>query len=513
MLEELARQIAENGVKHVFGIPGSGTSLTVIDSLMQKDVRFHLTHFEGSAAIMAGVVGRLSGKAGVSIGIKGPGLYNAVAGMGECLLDAHPMVSVSEAYGPDVPFWKAHKRMDHAALVSGVSKGRFCLGDELSFDAISRFAEAEVPGPVQLDLAACAEGESVCPGRQETASSLSAKALDMVAAAAHPIVIAGSWADRKGLSSLLNGLRIPVFTTAAAKGVVDETLPQAAGVYTGAGQELAPEGTILEQADLVIGLGLRHNEILGVGPFNCDCVLFDEADESVWIGISPDEFGGWDESLGKELAARLSDREWGLGLVESLNARLRDHLLAQGYLPARVFASAENFLGGELRVVLDTGLFCVVGEHLCRVKSSELYVASGQARSMGVGLPQAVAASLYDPAVPTMLFTGDGGLGMYAAEIKMAVKEALPLVVVLMSDGMLGTLRPRAEKDSLSLAPLTLADPSWVGVMEGFGVRSVSARNEGELEKALSGWDRKGPLFLETFFDPAAYRDMVGGVR
>ena len=76
-LHVLADGMAEEGVSRVFGIPGSGSSLTLLDALEQREVPFCLTHFEGSAALMAGAVGRLSGRAGVAIGIYygGPGAY------------------------------------------------------------------------------------------------------------------------------------------------------------------------------------------------------------------------------------------------------------------------------------------------------------------------------------------------------------------------------------------------------------------------------------------------------
>ena len=79
-LEILARQIAAQHVSHIFGIPGSGPSLFLLDALEKQGARFHLTHFEGSAALMAGALGKLSGRSGVAVSIKGPGLTNMLPG-------------------------------------------------------------------------------------------------------------------------------------------------------------------------------------------------------------------------------------------------------------------------------------------------------------------------------------------------------------------------------------------------------------------------------------------------
>ena len=92
-LQLLAQEIAERKVNHIFGIPGSGASLFLLDALEKYDVRFHLTHFEGSGAIMAGAIGKLSGQRGVAISIKGPGLTNMLPGLAACALESFPIAS------------------------------------------------------------------------------------------------------------------------------------------------------------------------------------------------------------------------------------------------------------------------------------------------------------------------------------------------------------------------------------------------------------------------------------
>ena len=154
-LQHVARDIAARGVRHVFGIPGSGPSYTLLAALEQLGVEFVLTHFEGSAVLMAGAAGRLSGRAGVAVSIKGPGLANQLPGLAACRLEAFPVVSVSEAYLPDTPEPKVHKRMDHEGLTRAVTKGaRFLSRQGPGFSDLAAWAESEVPGPVHLNIAA-----------------------------------------------------------------------------------------------------------------------------------------------------------------------------------------------------------------------------------------------------------------------------------------------------------------------------------------------------------------------
>ena len=116
-IQALAKAMAANGPGHAFGVPGSGQSLDLIHALEGHGVSFHSVHHEGAAAIMAGTVGRLSGKAGMAIAIKGPGLANMVGGMAACTYENLPMLAVTEAYGAEVPLAKAHKRLDQGALI------------------------------------------------------------------------------------------------------------------------------------------------------------------------------------------------------------------------------------------------------------------------------------------------------------------------------------------------------------------------------------------------------------
>ncbi len=516
-LHRLATEMVDVGCRHVFGIPGSGPSLTLLDAYEKLGGQFVLTHFEGAAAIMAGAMGRLSGHSGACISIKGPGLANMASGLAACMLDAMPVVSISEAFEPGAPAHAAHKRMDHHRLLSAVVKQACHLGDEgPSFADLSRVAEDECPGPVHLDIC----GKPVHGhGTRHFVESMEAKGdieqcLRLLDNCQRPVVIAGSLAVRRGLTAALNALRVPVMTTAAAKGVMDERLPHAVGVYTGAGKDLAPEKHVLAEADLIVGLGLRHNEVLGGFPLPITAVHLDSLGEQVWSGFGFQAVGdpagcGWDEVF-----SRLRLRNWGEDLVAESQFRMRTALLEAGDMPANVFAGLEGRWNGRARLVMDTGIYCTIGEHIWRAPSANLCLGSGQGRYMGVGLPQAIAAAMHDgkPEAPTVLVTGDGGVGMYLAELKTAVAKKLPLVVILLSDGGFGTLRGRCLREGLGQGPLTVSRPSWAAIMEGMGVRPVIARSPGDVLAALP--DRvEAPVYIEISFEPERYARMTDMLR
>jgi len=507
---KLAADMAARGVASVFGITGSGATLTLLDELEKVGVRAVRTHFEGSAALMAGTVGRLSGRAGVAYGIKGPGFANLVPGLAASFLDAYPMVAVVEAYAPGSTADKAHKRLDHASLAQAVTKGgRFLSPDGPGFDALAGWAESEVPGPVLLELGGKVPPQAPVPVGA-AAAPVSEPLMALVARARRPVVIAGTLAVRKGWGEALSRLGLPVFSSAAAKGVLDETAPMAAGVYTGVGLELTPESRLLPQADLVVGLGLRPNEMLATKPFPCAAVNIDPV---AVPGAEAFAFAATATELPADLWQALAQHSWGLDQLQDTLASLQ-RTLQHGFLPGRAFASIAQTLGRSVRLVMDTGYFCTIGEHAWSAPRADLCLFSGQGRYMGTAVPMALGAAIHDPATPVVAVAGDGGIGMYLGEMRLAVERRLPVLLVLMTDGRFGSISTRAIKDGLTRAPLEIGNPSWMPIMQGFGLPCWRANNLDELHAALGSWNPGGgPGYLEIAFDAEPYERMCNKIR
>jgi len=517
-LYRLAEDIAESGVKRVFGIPGSGPSLTLIDYLERHNVEFCLTHFEGTAAIIAGTIGRLSGITGVSIGIKGPGLANMVPGLASCFLESMPVVAITEAYSLDTPYFKAHKRLDHKKLTSAVVKESRFLSDEgLDFKLLAEQAQAEMPGPVHLDISNSSVKTDNASNDQELLRKKyfnDTNFFDILSSSKKPVIIAGTLAVRKGWSEWLNKLSVPVFSVAAAKGVVDETLKHSAGVYTGAGLKLVPEFSILPESDLVICLGLRHKEVLNVKPFHCASIGIDPLGDSHSNGFKFDYTIEGTQKQMEEVYPIVAEKEWGLDILKQCLLGMRNRMVSAPFLPAHAYTIIEQHFTHKARIILDTGNFCTVGEHMWRVPRADWHISSGQGRYMGTGMPIAIGAALYDNEVPTVAFIGDGGIGMFISDIKIAVQRRLPLLIVLMSDGYFGSIRARAIVDGMTQKPLTISSSSWLKVFEGFGVESVQAESAEKLDNIMSNWKpSEGPLFIQIPFDPEKYLKMVESIR
>jgi acetolactate synthase-1/2/3 large subunit len=511
-IARLAEEITAHGVTRLFGIPGSGVTLSLIDALEKRGIAFHLTHFEGAGALMAATVGRLSGRSGVSLSIKGPGLSNAVPGIAAAWFEAYPLVHLTEAFPPNSSAAQAHKRLDQAALMAPITKAsRFAAKEGPSFTSMARFACAEEPGPVLFELAPSAPASAEALPEVATVREDGSKARELLRNCKQPIVIAGALALRTGLGAALAKLNVPVFSTAAAKGIIDERAPNAGGLWTGVGEGYTPEYCLMHRADLIIGIGLTAREALKCAPFKATYLAIEAVDTAGTEAFAPAaRIGLGDASAALDLIA---DRNWGLEELRDILDRLQARM-EEGFLPGAVFAAVDHQFQRRVRMVMDTGYFCTIGEHAWRAASADLCLLSGQGRYMGTGLPMAIGAALHDPRLPTVMVAGDGGIAMYLAEAKLAVQQKLPLLIVLMTDNMFGSVRTRAIKEGLTQKPLTMDGKSWVPVFGALGIPGTRAENIGAVQAALADWmPSSGPAFLEIPFEPNAYEAMVGGIR
>jgi acetolactate synthase I/II/III large subunit len=376
---------------------------------------------------------------------------------------------------------------------------------------MAHFACAEEPGPVLFELAPSVPSSAEALPEGAAARGDAAKARELLRTAKRPIVIAGALALRAGLGAALSKLNVPVFSTAAAKGVIDERAPNAAGVFTGVGKGYTPEYAFLHRADLIIGIGLTARESLRAAPFKAPYLAIEAVETPGTAAFAPAARIG----LGDASAAldHIAGASWGLDELHETLDRLQTRMEV-GFLPGAVFAAIDHHFQRRVRMVIDTGYFCTIGEHAWRAASADLCLLSGQGRYMGTGLPMALGAALHDPSPPTVLVTGDGGIAMYLAEAKLAVRHKLPLLIVLMTDNAFGSIRTRAIKDGLTQRPLTMDGKSWVPVFDALGIPATRAEDAGAVADALSDWmPSSGPAFLEIPFEPDAYEAMVGGIR
>jgi hypothetical protein len=118
----LGQELSRLGARDIFGIPGEGPSLELIDELERCGAKFHSVCHEAVAALMAGGFARATGMPGICLSIKGPGFANMLAGIASNWLDRNPVLSLSESYAPGTSSDRMHKRLAHREMVKPVIK-------------------------------------------------------------------------------------------------------------------------------------------------------------------------------------------------------------------------------------------------------------------------------------------------------------------------------------------------------------------------------------------------------
>jgi acetolactate synthase-1/2/3 large subunit len=478
----------------VLAVPGGGTSLDVIDALVDLGRDVVTVHHEATAAIAAGAVGRLSARPGAAIAIKGPGLANLVPGLGLATLEGRPVVALVEAHAPGST--AVHKRMDHAALAAGVAKGLGAAADADGVVAGAALAMAERPGAVVLELVPGRPVAGVTTTDVPSRPGPDPAALTALTPARRPLVVAGSAAMRAGWGPALAAAHVPVATSAAAKGLIDERSAPSAGVVTGSGGPRSPEATLLGEADLVVAVGLDPRELLAplAGP-----------------RVVPVDPHATDPA---EVLGALRGEGWDLDAVHGRVLALRDALVgAHPFLPAAVLSAVAERLGSA-RLVADTGDHCTIAEHVWLAQDHESFLGAGASRWMGTGLPTSLGATLCDSGIVTVAMVGDGGIGGTFGELVIAVERELPLLVLVVEDGGFASIRGRAVARGRRTGTLEHPPRGWARAAEGLGLHAAEVRTADQLTAALAGWSSwEGPLLVHCRHDPAAYAGMAEGLR
>lgn len=514
-LNLLAESLVKEGVQWAFGVTGSGPSLELISLLEEKGISYVPASHEASAALMAGAVARVTGDPAVAISIKGPGLANMIPGIAANYFECAPVISISEAFNEDFPLSRQHKRLPQKALVQPLVKARISLNHvEKEFHRFVSAARKEVQGPVHVDLCDESRREGVWYRKNKAGRFSRAGLLEKtLSRSVKPVVIAGSLARRRGWGQKLASLRVPIFTTVAAKGFLDERLPYSAGIYTGTGKELAPETKLLSQADMIIGLGLRSNEVIQAQKFEKPIILFDDVISDFSKGFSSQScFDASQPKTLRKLWMWLSGLEWGKDAVRQCLEEMNTALLQPSWLPARCFTTL-NRLEGAYGLVLDTGSFCTIGEHVWQATAGREYVGSSNGRFMGTAIPTAIGFSLARKNFPVFCISGDGGFRLYPSDIKIAAEKKTPICFIVMVDGYYGSIACVQQKRPMSKTAVKLLQPMWAQIVEGMGIESVSVFSEDQFKTAVENWDRKSPKFIEAVFESESYAQMTARLR
>ena len=507
--ELLVRCLENEGVRHVFGIPGEET-LALNAALSESErITFVLTRHEQGAAFMADVYGRLSSYPGVCLSTLGPGATNLLTGVADAQLDRAPLVAITGQAGLERTHKESHQYIDVVQMFAPVTKWstRITVGEatpEVVRKAF-RLARLEKPGATHIELPEDVVSETVdakplevrrtsYPRVQETALR---KALELIRDARAPIILVGNGVARReaaghptveALRRFVRRSGMYATHTYMAKGVIDPYSPQSLAPV-GLQREGAELANIpqLAQADLVVAIGYDLVEWAPSlwNPKRDKVVIHVDSTAAELDGHyqpSIEVVGELGESLTAlaELVEERTDRQ----PIKRVAMELaRD--AAAPLPPQNVVAALREALGPEDIVVSDVGAHKVWLSRLYSTPVPNTVVVSNGLASMGIALPGAIAAKLLFPERKVVAFAGDGGFLMNVQELETAKRLGTAIVCVVLVDDRLGIIEANERRVYGRAFATEFGNPGFVELARAFGIAGFAVPTARELFPTL----------------------------
>ena len=534
----LVECLMAQGVTHAFGVPGE-SYLAVLDGFhaYRDHIRFVTCRQEGGAAFMADAQGRLSGRPGVCFVTRGPGATNASIGIHTAFQDSTPMVLFVGDVGSDFRDREAFQELDFGSFFGPSTRGmakrveRIDEAERIPEYVARAFATAMNgrPGPVVLvlpeDMLTRAVDVRPLPRVEPVQGWIDPGALRslraLLLASQRPMVIAGGagWTPQsaQALQRFAENWQLPVGNAFRCQDLFDNHHPLYAGdVGIGIHSKLAQR---IQDADLVLAIGARLGEMTTSGYTLLQAPR--PRQKLVHIHASAEELNRVYQAdlpmlATMNAAARALEvlsaptdvvwREW----TRAAHADYLDNLQPQA-LPGdidmhAVMATINRCLPDDVVVTNGAGNFASWMHRYFRHRG----LAHGQrvqlaptAGSMGYGVPAGVAANLLTGRT-AFTMAGDGDFLMNGQELATAVQYGAKSIVVLLNNGMYGTIRMHQEREyPQRLSGSSLSNPDFVALAQAYGYAAQRVTRTDEFEPALqAALARQQGTLIEVMLDP-----------
>jgi acetolactate synthase-1/2/3 large subunit len=506
----IVRCLENEGVSHVFGIPGE-ENIHLVEALSTSSIRYVLVRHEQAASFMAEVYGRLTGDAGVCSATLGPGAINLLLGVADATTNSTPMVALSAQVGMNRKFKESHQGVDLVSMFAPVTKWSELVATPEAVPEMIRkafkLAQTERPGAVYLAIPEDVEAAPASAGARplvvnrprpdEPSATQLRRAADVLRAARNPIVLAGHGAARAGASDAVRGfaekLGVPVATTFHGKGVLPDDHPQALGAVGFMRHDYVNFG--FDQADAIVAVGYELQEfdpvrinpnadkkIIHIHRFPAEVDIHYEVEVGLQadIGRTLDALGS---AIGRRFEPDLPEQRIRAMLAAELQRGRQDGRFPLA--PARIVADTRAALEREDIVLVDTGALKMWMARLYPTYEPNTCLISNGLSTMAWTLPGAIAAKIARPNARVLVATGDGAFMMNSQEIETALRERIPMVVLIWVDDEYGLIRWKMELELGRSLDTAFGNPDFVAYAESFGARGHRIETAAELLPTL----------------------------
>lgn len=489
----VADLLAEAGARRCYTVPGE-SFLSLIDEVdRHPGLQLVSVRHESGAAFMADADARLMGVPAVAMASRGPGSSNLAIGVHTAHQDSTPMVVLLGQVDSQLRGREAFQEVDLTAFYGPITK--WAVTAERAEDVPGlvaegwRIATSGRPGPVAIavpsdfvdaEFPGTVTPPVVQPATTATVDDLAGRLL----AARRPVAIAGEGARpaRDRLVAAAERFGIGVCTSFRRQDAFPVDHPNFLGHLALA----TPDATVdaVAGADLLLVIGTRLDEVTTqryrLPAPGCEVVP-----------IGRHGHGGIDSDPADVLAA-LARWDGPARPVDWTEAHAAVDAWSTpptmdadgGVHPAAVIAALHRHLPSDGIITNDAGNFAAFLHRYWRFPPTTTQLAPVNG-AMGYAVPAAVAAAVAAPERTAVAVVGDGGVLMTGQEIETAVRLGAPVVVLVLQNGMYGTIAMHQARDLGRTSGVDIGAVDLVRWAEGLGAAAYGVTEAGELDDAL----------------------------
>lgn len=519
--------LIEQGCDVIFGYPG-GQVINLFDELyLNKDrIKHVLTAHEQGASHAADGYARATGKTGVVLATSGPGATNLVTGIATAYLDSIPMVAITGNVPCSLIGRDSFQEVDIVGVTMPITKHNFIVKkvEDLA-DTIRlafKIAKSGRPGPVLVDIPKDVQ-VSMCEFENKPVeepypmkkadNSLLEKAAEIIAEAEKPYIYCGGGIIAGNASEEVQKFADKIDAAIGCSMMGLSAIPSSNERYLGMqGMHGHYASSMAEnEADLIIACGARFSDRAtgNIKKFakKARIIHIDidaaeiQKNISVYLGIE----GDVKDALTRltELVKEKKNAEWS-ERVKQLKKEENDMLVdSKALTPFNIIDIISKTTDENTIVATDVGQHQMWAAQRCPFEKSRKFISSGGLGTMGFGMGAAIGANMAT-GNKVVLYTGDGSFGMNLNELATAVTNQIPMVIVIMNNGVLGMVRQwQTLFFDKHYSNTTLERKTdFVKLAEAFGAKGYRVFTTEELEEVFpKAFNENTPVVIDCAVD------------